>query len=1318
MTPSLLRRILIQCTIVSFGCSLLAKPASAAIPLAKDDTILFYGNSMVERLLESGHLEAHLQLAHPEKNLRVRSLAWTGDEIDYRLRAEGYVEHLKTLLAKWPANVVVLGYGMNESFGGAAGLAEFRSQFEAHLRDIARLHPQAKLVLLSPIAVQGDEQRNVNVAAYSAVIAELAKARGAWFVDLFTASQAAYAKSAVPLTTQGIHLNDAGNRKTGEVIARALLGDAAVAGVPTWRVDDVAKAAAQKSRAVADLVRPKNGVVYYGVRKRPEEYAAEMPRYHQLIEQAERILHDLVSKPSGHFADFPAPSLPPMPEGQSKTDRFGGGVVKSPAEQQKDLKVADGYTLNLFASEVEFPDLKSPVQMAFDARGRLWVVTMPSFPHTVPGAPPRDKILILEDTNRDGKADKSTVFADGFDALDGVAFHERGVIVSAQPRLLLLTDRDGDGRADVQTELLRGVDVTDSHHGGMVATDPLGHVIFCDGVFHRSQFETPFGVVRGVDSTTYRLDPVSGRITAEWQSMTPNPWKVAFDRYGNIFQRYGGGHVLDGLPLTWTPLGAYHPYGHGTVVNYGKGSALSVISSPNFPAEYQQGVASATLLGSYFVSLSKPNADGGTIVGTDRLDLVSSTNAAFRPVDCEFGFDGALYISDFSSRIIGHAQHPMRDPQWNHEKGRIWRVVHNGKPVAKDWPSIADATVPQLLALLTHSQDIVRNHARIRLRGMGVAVVAALDGWLARLDRAQPAFSQSALEALWVLHAHGEVRPAVLGELLRSPDPLHRTAAVQLLRFQSERLPAVLPWLTAAAQDPHPRVRMAVVNVVAHLRLRQPQLESALARLKPTEPPVQQMLVDLKHGTKPLKGRSVPVLEVAPETRVTQWLNLGERDVTEPSTPPVAADQKKAKAAPIKARTYRTFIEADAAQTALLSVKHGYLDIFGNGVQLLTADSQWSSEQQVQVELQRGLNSIEIVFRRAKPAMPPVFLYDLLGQPLARARVATNDAGLKTFAAAWDAAHAADANAFRVQAVPNLMQFAPRQLHAKPGAQVRIIFENPDLMQHNFVLVAAGADEEIGLLADQMATRPDALAKQYLPDSKKVLQATALVNPNGRAELNFTAPTQPGRYPYLCTFPGHWRVMRGVLIVADNLQDFLAKNPVTETKVTEWKLADFTDDLKRVGQHRNFARGQQQFTALACAQCHQLGKEGVNFGPSLSDVVKKYKGDAKAVLQEILEPSKAIEEKYRNVTLNLGDENSPTGLILAEDKDTVTIQTGPTAAQVQKVAKSAIKSRKASALSLMPAGLLNTLDKEQILDLLAYLLAEGNAKHAAFQHAH
>ena len=110
-------------------------------------------------------------------------------------------------------------------------------------------------------------------------------------------------------------------------------------------------------------------------------------------------------------------------------------------------------------------------------------------------------------------------------------------------------------------------------------------------------------------------------------------------------------------------------------------------------------------------------------------------------------------------------------------------------------------------------------------------------------------------------------------------------------------------------------------------------------------------------------------------------------------------------------------------------------------------------------------------------------------------------------------------------------QFAPKELRVKAGAKVRLIFQNPDLMQHNFVLLAPGAAEEVGGLADQLATQPDGIAKGYLPESKKILQATPLVQPKQQAELNFTAPMVPGHYPYICTFPGHWRIMRGVLVV-------------------------------------------------------------------------------------------------------------------------------------------------------------------------------------------
>ena len=1087
--------------------------ARAEVVFHEGDTVLFYGNSMVERLCEQGELEALVQLAHPELKLHFRSLAWTGDEVGYRLRPEGYEEHMKSLLKQWPAKVVIVGFGMNEAFAGAAGLADFRKQLDTYLDQLARLHPGAQFVLLSPTAVEDwpsvdASARNRDVEKYAQAIGAVAKSRGGVFVDLLKVSRE---KRGAGLTTNGLHLGKLGNSSVAHYIALALLGEKEMAKVDKLtngksdRLADVAQAVGRKNYFVAEVVRPKNADLYYGVRKRADENRTEIPRYHRMIELTEAAVHELAAVPSKKFSDFPMPWLPPLPPIKGSDDGRNTGIIKPPAEAQAEFKVAADYTVNLFASEVEFPELKNPVQIAFDARGRLWVVTMPSFPHTVPGLPPQDRIVVLEDTDHDGKADKCTTFADGLDALDGVAFTEQGVIVSEQPKLWLMRDTNGDGKADTKTELLRGIDVTDSHHGGMIATDPVGDVLFCDGVFHRSQIETPYGVVRGIDATTYRLKPRTGRVETEWQSATPNPWKITYDRWGNIFQMYGDGLPLDSLLLTWTPLGVYHPFGHGNTGSNGKGSGIASISSPNFPDEYQQGMASASLLGNYTVSLWKYDYEHGRVRGSKRLDVMSSTNAAFRPADLAFGFDGALYVSDFCSSIIGHAQHAMRDPHWDHDHGRIWRVVSNAKPVVKEFPRIEGAGTPDLLALLQHPQDIVRHHARIELRKKSASVLTDLDKWVAALDRAQPEFDQSVLEALFVAEGLGQTRPALLNELLKSKSPLHRAAAVRMIRHQADRLPNTAALLHDLAADPHPRVQMEVVDAIAHLRPTMPATEHAMHGLDATNEDVKHMLADLKYGTKPAKGRSVPVLEVAPETRLTQWLEVSKS-------------------------VHRTFVRADVAQPAVLALHAGHLEIQVNGVQVLASDSMWDNAQQVQLDLRAGLNVIEFTFRNAR-GMPPVFLYDPIGQRLATAHPATNAATLGALAAEYEKASAALGDALIVQAAPNTLQFSPKELRVKAGSKVRLIFQNPDLMQHNFVLLAPGAAEEVGALADKLAAQPDGLARGYLPDSKKILQATPLVQPKQKAELNFTAPTVPGNYPYICTFPGHWRIMRGVLVV-------------------------------------------------------------------------------------------------------------------------------------------------------------------------------------------
>lgn len=324
----------------------------------------------------------------------------------------------------------------------------------------------------------------------------------------------------------------------------------------------------------------------------------------------------------------------------------------------------------------------------------------------------------------------------------------------------------------------------------------------------------------------------------------------------------------------------------------------------------------------------------------------------------------------------------------------------------------------------------------------------------------------------------------------------------------------------------------------------------------------------------------------------------------------------------------------------------------------------------------------------------------------------------------------AELTTIRVGTIPEKMRYDVAELTVKPGKKVKLAFANADFMPHNILLVKPGTDNDIGLKA--MALGAGGFAVNYVPDSPDILWSSKLVDHGQEEVIEFTAPTEEGAYPYICSFPGHHLLMRGTMYVTNNLKEFLVKNPKPVTKLTEWKLSDLEGDLKRVGQERNFFQGQQLFTTLACAQCHKMtGADAIpaihdhaghshgpslTVGPDLSEVVKKHKGNALAVLQEIIEPSRNIDAKYRKFMFEMDSGKYVSGNIVSEDDASVTVQTGPTADQQQVLAKDEIEGSRPSPVSIMPTGILNSLDKEQILDLLAYLLANGKADHAAFQH--
>jgi len=286
-------------------------------------------------------------------------------------------------------------------------------------------------------------------------------------------------------------------------------------------------------------------------------------------------------------------------------------------------------------------------------------------------------------------------------------------------------------------------------------------------------------------------------------------------------------------------------------------------------------------------------------------------------------------------------------------------------------------------------------------------------------------------------------------------------------------------------------------------------------------------------------------------------------------------------------------------------------------------------------------------------------------------------------------------------------------------------------MPHNFVIVQPGALEEVGLLSEANAQDPKFAVRQFVPLSDKVLAASRLMQPRDSQRLSFTAPTQPGVYPYVCTYPGHWRRMYGALYVVEDLDayeanpdSYLAAHPLTikddllkdRRPRTEWKFEDLAADIGHLESGRSFATAKQLFTVASCVACHKLDGVGNQFGPDLAQLDAKLQPSD--ILKELLDPSAKINEKFQTQIFQLDSGQTMTGLVIEETPTVIKLIENPLAKTVPVEIKVAeIAARKKSPTSIMPKGLLDKLSRDEILDLVAFVYARGKKDHAIFSAA-
>ena len=849
--------------------------AAAAFQMQPKDHICIIGNTLAERMQFDGWLETMLHARFPRHELVVRNLGFSGDEIGTRLRSKnfgtpdewlsgqaapigGYEENrLDGTSTK--ADVVFAFFGYNESYAGQAGLEPFKQQLgEWIAHTLAQRYngkSSPRIVLFSPVAhedlgnpdLPDGKENNRRLALYTRAMGEVAKARGVTFVDLFAPSTQLYASTKAPLTTQGIHLNAEGNRLISQVIDRALFGDPP-ASQPA-QLERLRQAVVDKDFYWYNRYRTTDGFATYGDRAfltfirgnprnvNPDQAAkagkdAILPTNYEVLEREVAVLDTMTSNRDKRIwalargsdlkvddSNTPAPI-------DAKTNEPGAGpggahIFLDGDEAVKKMTIGKGLKVELFASEKEFPELVNPVQLAVDTKGRLWVAAWKNYPHWQPKTPMDDKLLILEDTNGDGRADKRTVFAGDLNNPTGFEFYNGGVILAQSPNLVFLKDTDGDDRYDTKEILAQGFDSADTHHTMNSFTfDPGGALYFGEGIFHRTQIESPWGpTLRLADGGVFRFEPRTWKIEVYIPFNFPNPHGHVYDSWGRdiVFDATGGQPYYG--PSFSTKK--YYPNAEtkdapkpGSVRTRPVGGA-EILSSRHFPEDMQGNLIVLNTIGFRGLLNYKLTEEGAGLKSTEVEPILQSADENFRPVDAEVGADGALYVADWHNPIIGHMQHNLRDTSRDRDHGRIYRVTYPGRPLVKP-AQIAGAPIERLLELLKEPEDRVRYRARIELSGRDTkAVLAALQGWMTGLDTKDPRYEHHMLEALWVQQWNNRVDEALLKRMLRSPEPLARAAATRVLCYWRDRVANPLALLKVQVNDEHPAVRLEAVRAAS-----------------------------------------------------------------------------------------------------------------------------------------------------------------------------------------------------------------------------------------------------------------------------------------------------------------------------------------------------------------------------------------------------------------------------------------------------------------------------------------------------------------------
>lgn len=959
-----------------------------------------------------------------------------------------------------------------------------------------------------------------------------------------------------------------------------------------------------------------------------------------------------------------------------------------PVAERKQMTVADQAEVNLFASD---PDFSKPIQINFDSSGGLWIASSEVYPQIEPGQVANDKIVVVRDTDGDGVADKRTVFADGLLIPTGILPDgPHAAYVAESTRLVYLSDTDKDGVADKRRVVLSGFGTEDTHH--LIHTlrfGPDGCVYFNQSIYIHSHVETPYGTRHLDGGGIWRYRPDTGRLEVVCKGFV-NPWGHSFDAHGESFVTDGA--YFEGINYSFpdavfvTSPGATR-FLKGLNPGSPKHCGLEILSGTHIPPSWS-GQLVANDFRSHRVCRFGIEPNGSGYISRQQPEIITTQHVAFRPIDAKMGPDGALYIADWYNPIIQHGEVDFRDERRDRTHGRIWRVSFPDRDLDK-WPDFSTLNTEQLTNLLDDPSLAVRQFSRQELWKQTIDSAEGVEKAVSRWVQEDP--ESRILEKLWISEVIAEPVNQDLTQMLSQANPKARRTLLRSLWRQRQELghdaiPQIVDFMMKQTSHEDARIRMEAIASLGQLDANQfPTAFDAV--LQATSKPIDDNIdfaiwQSLRKLDQSYQQGSI-LTELNWDGRSNQLgfavTAIGTNDAAE-----VALKRLEATAFP--ANEQNAMVQAIAIAGNAQQLGRVVSIILKGSLENLTTDklqpllSRTSRDKTVPANINQAIQDIlkgskalssdqqQVLAKIAgiwkiESAVP--MLLSSLQSPTAQNQETIIDA-LGSF----------DSETVRQQliALTNSDQASLRIAATRAVASRRPIAAIPALCK---LLIGEETREAASQMAIDFVGRKG--AAERLADEVRKLEISADV-----------ART----------------ILRGVQGKGGNSELEQAIRVAGKLENASWELTEKlkTDILTAAASSGSAERGEQIYrrAKLQCIQCHAIGNAGGLVGPNLISVGGSSQPDY--ILESLLAPNAKLKEGYTTLTLLTDEGELINGIVISRSEESVQLRLAD--GKEVLIPSETIEQEKPGK-SLMPAGLMDTLTKSEITDMVAFLSALG-----------